>query len=50
MSQIKEFLVPFKFLFSKKGIIQLFKELPDLLILSLILVFFWGVALSISLI
>ncbi|WP_207386039.1 hypothetical protein [Legionella gresilensis] len=45
---IKHFLIPIKFAFSYKGIKQLFRELPDLLLLGFIFALIWGLLITFS--
>lgn len=41
-------LTPLKFLFSKRGLFSISKELPELIVLGVIVAFCWGVIISVS--
>lgn len=41
-------LTPVKFLFSKRGLFSILKELPELIFLGVIVAFCWGIIISVS--
>jgi hypothetical protein len=48
LNAVYKILTPIKFLFSKRGLFSLSKELPELIVLGVIVAFCWGVIISVS--